>query len=72
MIALIGPLSFEEFLVVYTSGLGLLCVIPFSMIFNKAGFSPRWALIALVPFGIVVLPFLLTFMEWPVSRTKDD
>ena len=43
-------------------------VIPFWFICKKAGLSPWLSLIFIVPFGALVLPFLLAFIDWPALR----
>jgi hypothetical protein len=39
-------------------------VLPFWFICKKAGFSPWLSLLYLVPFGGLVLNFVLAFAEW--------
>lgn len=41
-------------------------IFPFWVILKKAGFSPWLALINLVPFGTIVLLYILAFGEWKV------
>jgi hypothetical protein len=41
-------------------------VFPFWFICKKAGFSPWLSLLYLVPFGGVVLNFVIAFAEWKV------
>jgi len=43
-------------------------VLPFWMIFKKAGFSPRLALTQLVPLVNLAALFYLAFAEWPIHR----
>jgi hypothetical protein len=45
-------------------------VLPFWFICKKAGLSPWLSLIMLIPFGAIVLPFVLAFIEWPSLRNK--
>ena len=42
----------------------LVGVLPFWFICKKAGLSPWLSLIILIPFGALVLSFVLTFIEW--------
>jgi hypothetical protein len=44
-------------------------VLPFWFICKKAGFSPWLSLLYLVPFGGVVLNFVLAFGDWRVMPT---
>jgi predicted signal transduction protein with EAL and GGDEF domain len=43
-------------------------VLPFWMIFKKAGFSPWLALTQLVPLVNLAALFYLAFAEWPIHR----
>jgi hypothetical protein len=47
---------------------GLICVaiiiVPFWFICKKAGFSPWLALLNVVPFGNLVLIYILAFADW--------
>ncbi|SEK68407.1 hypothetical protein [Nitrosovibrio tenuis] len=40
-------------------------VVPFWRIFKRAGFKPIFALLALVPGGILVLLWVIAFAKWP-------
>ena len=42
-------------------------VLPFWFICAKAGFSPWLSLLYLIPFGGVVLNFVLAFGQWSVA-----
>lgn len=48
----------------------VLIVVPFWQIFKKAGFSGALSLIMLVPFGNIIMPFILAFSEWPALKDK--
>ncbi len=37
-------------------------------IFSKAGFSWALGLLMLVPIANIVMPFVLAFSEWPISK----
>ncbi len=41
-------------------------IIPFWFILKKAGFSPWLSLINIVPFGTLILLYILAFAEWKV------
>jgi hypothetical protein len=41
-------------------------IIPFWFILKKAGFSPWLSLINIVPFGTLILLYVLAFAEWKV------
>ena len=41
-------------------------IIPFWFILKKAGFSPWLALINIVPFGTLILLYVLAFATWKV------
>jgi hypothetical protein len=42
-------------------------IIPFWFICKKAGFSPWLSLLNIVPFGTMILLYVLAFAEWKVS-----
>ena len=42
----------------------LIVIIPFWFICKKAGFSPWLALLNLIPFGTLILLYVLAFAEW--------
>ncbi len=46
----------------------LLTVLPFWKICTKAGFPGPLALLMVVPFANIVLPFYIAFAEWPALR----
>jgi ABC-type transport system involved in cytochrome c biogenesis permease subunit len=41
-------------------------IIPFWFILKKAGFSPWLSLINIVPFGTLILLYVIAFAEWKV------
>jgi hypothetical protein len=41
-------------------------IVPFWFILKKAGFSPWLALLNIVPFGTLILLYVLAFAEWKV------
>jgi hypothetical protein len=52
--------------------LKLLIVVPFIRIFSRAGI-PFWiALFAIVPFGPIVLLWILAFTRWAGDRQSND
>lgn len=59
-----------ELLIVFVVAIGFLVItiLPFWMIFKKAGFSPWLALTQLLPIVNLVALFYLAFAEWPVHR----
>ena len=53
-------------------GLKLLIVVPFTRILPRAGI-PFWvALFAIVPFGPVLLLWIVAFSPWPRDRQSND
>lgn len=42
-------------------------IVPFWFICKKAGFSPWLALLNLVPFGTLILLYVIAFAEWKVA-----
>ena len=47
-----------------------LFVLPFWFICRKAGFTPWLCALSIIPFGAIVLLFVLAFAEWPSQRTS--
>ena len=47
----------------------LVGVLPFWFICKKAGLSPWLSFIMIIPFGALVLPFILAFIDWPSLRS---
>ena len=43
-----------------------LVILPFWFICKKAGFSPWLSLLNIVPFGTLILVYVLAFAEWKV------
>lgn len=44
----------------------LIYIIPFWMIFKKAGFSPWFALLLFVPLANIIILYVLAFSQWKV------
>ena len=67
LLASIGPLGTPEIIIILVLGaiLALVAVLPFWFICKKAGLSPWLSCLMIVPFGAVVLPFILAFIDWP-------
>ena len=67
-----GRVGLPELLVLFVVGtlaVGV-TVLPFWMIFKKAGFSPWLALTQLLPIVNLVALFYLAFAEWPILRER--
>ena len=65
-----GPIGLPELLVIgilLVFG-GFVVVLPFWMIFSKAGFSGWMSLTQIIPIVNVVALFYLAFAEWPIHR----
>lgn len=50
------------------AGLGLLTVWPAWRVLRKAGFRPFLSIVAVVPFGVVLVLLYLAFARWPASE----
>jgi hypothetical protein len=48
--------------------IGVLVVWPLWRVCSRAGLSGPLALLALIPFGLIVVLFMLAFSEWPALR----
>lgn len=52
---------------------GLLIVVPVSLIYKKAGFHPAWAALVFLPgFGLLLIFMQLALMPWPNKRNKPE
>lgn len=71
-LGLIGPVGGPELIMILFVGVivALVGVLPFWFICKKAGLSPWLSLIVVIPFGVLVLPFILAFIEWPALRNE--
>jgi len=54
----------------WTVIMGLIIVIPFWKIFQKAGFNSLLSILMLIPFVNLIMIFYLAFTEWPVLKGK--
>jgi len=63
-------LGIQELIIIFmiVGLLTLLGMLPFWFICKKAGLSPWLSLIMIIPFGALVLPFVLAFIDWPALR----
>jgi hypothetical protein len=66
-LASIGPLGTPEIIIILFLGaiMALVAVLPFWFICRKAGLSPWLSFLMIIPFGALVLPFILAFIDWP-------
>ena len=55
-------------LAIFYLAYGLLMLVAIGKILAKAGYSPRYVLLLLVPVVNLLLPFVFAFGEWPVER----
>ena len=60
----------QELIVILIMGIMVAAVgvLPFWFICKKARLSPWLSLIMIIPFGVIVLPFILAFIDWPALR----
>jgi hypothetical protein len=65
-----GSLGMQELVILFVIAImvAVVGVLPFWFICKKAGLSPWLSLIMMVPFGALILPFVLAFIEWPALR----
>ena len=70
LLASIGPLGTPEVIIVLILSAALVAVgvLPFWFICNKAGLSPWLSVLILIPFGILILPFIIAFTDWPALK----
>jgi RsiW-degrading membrane proteinase PrsW (M82 family) len=67
---IMGSLGMQELVILFVIAImvALVGVLPFWFICKKAGLSPWLSLIMIVPFGALILPFVLAFIDWPALR----
>ena len=46
----------------------LITILGFCKIFSKAGYCWAFGLLALVPFGALIMLLILAFTDWPICR----
>ena len=65
-----GPIGMPELIMIFIVAIMVAVVgaLPFWFICKKAGLSPWLSLIMFIPFGALVLPFVLAFIDWPSLR----
>ena len=65
-----GPIGLPELLLIGFALVfgGMAVILPFWMIFSKAGFSGWMSLTQIIPIVNVVALFYLAFAEWPIHR----
>lgn len=58
--------------VVFAAFIGLIVtvitILAFCKIFSKAGYCWAFGLLALVPFGTLIMILILAFSDWPICR----
>jgi hypothetical protein len=64
-----GPLSGSSLLI--TLGFSLLLLCPFWRLFRRAGFTPWYSLLVLVPYvGLPTAAALLALFPWPAGESR--
>jgi hypothetical protein len=48
--------------------LGLVLIIPFWLLFSKAGYSGWWSLLMLIPIVNLITLYVFAFSDWPALR----
>ena len=51
--------------------LGAIILFPFIRILRRIGRSGWWAALLFVPFGILMLPWIVAFMRWDVEQDAE-
>lgn len=65
----IGPL--EGFTLFGFLILAIIVIIPFWLIFKKAGYPGAIGILAIIPFAGIVLLYVLAFAPWPSLKKED-
>ena len=67
-----GPGALELLLILFIAFIVLVFtavkVFSFCRIFSKAGYSWAFGLLMLLPMSELVIPLILAFMDWPISK----
>ena len=50
--------------------LGFIVIVPYWMIFRKAGYSPWLSLLMMLPLVNIVMLYFLGFSDWPSLKQK--
>jgi hypothetical protein len=71
---MLGSIGAPEILIIFgiCAFVALVAVLPFWMIFCKAGFSGWLSLTQLVPLVNIVVLFYVACAEWPIQRQLRD
>ncbi|MBN1587948.1 MAG: hypothetical protein JW888_00370 [Pirellulales bacterium] len=74
MFAFFGAPGFMELLIigVFFVASFVFTILPFWLIFEKAGFSGALSLLMMVPVANVVMLFFLAFADWPALDRRGD
>jgi len=69
-----GPIGLPELIIMLhvTVLITIVGIVPFWFICKKAGLTPWLSLIFLLPFGAVILPFIVAFTQWPATQGKQE
>ena len=50
----------------------LFSLIPFAIILKRLGRSRWWSAIALLPFGLLLLPWIVAFLPWKANPSPEQ
>lgn len=62
----------ESEIVPWLIAAAIFVVVPFWRIFARAGFKPVFALLALIPGGILILLWVIAFAKWPAYPKTEE
>lgn len=67
-----APIGMPELIMIFMIAVmvAVVGVLPFWFICKKAGLSPWLSLIMIIPFGALVLPFIVVFIDWPALQAS--
>lgn len=61
----------EDLIVVIV--IAVVLVVPLWRICGRAGFSPGWSLLAIIPWvGFVIVAAVLALVDWPVLKNRQS
>lgn len=45
-------------------------IFPMWKLCEKAGLNPMWSIVSAIPFGLLILLYVLAFRDWPGERGR--
>ena len=58
----------ELIIVLFFVGIAVVSLVPWFMIYKKAGYNPAMGCLMFIPIANIVMLFVLAFSQWPIER----